>query len=71
METLHVEDFARRILLSLRRGARIEIEPDFFPDEISADVSDALMNSEYVIELFADDGEIFRIVSRLLQTSIQ
>jgi hypothetical protein len=89
METLHVEDFARRILLSLRRGARIEIEADFFPDlveelaeritfgdaifpdEISADVSDALMNSEYVIELFADDGEIFRIVSRLLQTSIQ
>jgi len=89
METLHVEDFARRILLSLRRGARIEIEADFFPDlveelaeritfgdaifpdEISAEVSDALMNSEYVIELFADDGEIFRIVSRLLQTSIQ
>jgi hypothetical protein len=89
MEALHVEDFARRILLSLRRGARIEIEPDFFPDlveelgeritfgdaifpdEIAADVSDALMNSEYVIELFADDGEIFRIVSRLLQTSIQ
>ena len=32
METLHVEDFARRILLSLRRGARIEIEADFFPD---------------------------------------
>ena len=89
METLHVEDFARRILLSLRRGARIEIEADFFPDlveelaeritfgdaifpdEISAEVSDALMNSEYVLELFADDGEIFRIVSRLLQTSIQ
>ena len=89
METLHVEDFARRILLSLRRGARIEIEADFFPDlveelaeritfgdaifpdEISAEVSDALMNSEYVIELFADDGEIFRIVSRLLQISIQ
>jgi len=89
METLHVEDFARRILLSLRRGARIEIEADFFPDlveelaeritfgdaifpdEISAEVSDALMNSEYVIELFADDGEIFRIVSRLLRTSIQ
>lgn len=89
MKTLHVEDFARRILLSLRRGSRIEIEPDFFsdlveelgeritfgdaifPDEISAEVSDVLMTSEYVVELFADDGEIFRIVSRLLQVSIQ
>ena len=89
MEPLHVEDFARRIILSLRRGGRVEIEPDFFqdlveeiaerisfgdvifPDEISAEVSEALMDSEYVIELFAEDCEIFRIVSRLLQTSIQ
>ena len=89
MEPLHVEDFARRIILSLRRGGRVEIEPDFFqdlveeiaerisfgdvifPDEIAAEVSEALMDSEYVVELFAEDCEIFRIVSRLLQTSIQ
>lgn len=89
MEPMHVEDFARRILLSLRRGGRIEIEADFwadlieelaerisfgdaiFPDEIAAEVSEALMESEYVVELFAEDCEIFRIVSRLLQTSIQ
>jgi hypothetical protein len=89
MEPLHVEDFARRLILSLRRSGRVEIEPDFFqdlieelaerisfgdalfPDEISAEVSDALMSSDYVVELFADDGEIFRIVSRLLQVSIQ
>jgi len=76
MTVAHVEDIARRVLISLRRSGKIEIEKDFFPDlrdelaetigycdsmlpdDIARDVSDFLIHSEYVIELFASDDEL-------------
>lgn len=82
---IHVEDLARRVMLSLRRSSKVEIQRDFFddivediaeelsasmamtPDEIGREISDVLMESDFVDELYASEHEIAGIVARFLE----
>jgi len=81
---IHVEDLARRVMLSLRRSCKIDIQRDFFddivediaeelsasiamtPDEIGREISDVLMESPVVDELYATEHEIAGVVARFL-----